>query len=503
MSEIEVITCTLKLSPTMVSYMDKYTVKQIRKAIDQDILRRDTREWLARRIEDKREEYSEQEARLLGRHLYETIFRDEIKTVFEARVKTAREEIEGEKKKRLRLELIFGEGTADLARLPWEFLYPNNDDFAQGFLAGEVDITLTRFIGPPLAKIPDPVDRPVKILLAVCVEEDFDEIKELKGLLANAKESGDVEVAELKNPTFDELKAKVHGRDWEPDIVHIIGEGVPGAIVLQREASAIDSDINFARSEQIFKRQAMPVQQGNPVGEERLRELFQGHAPKLVILQTCYSDKVVDGEALYTAAQSIVGAGVPAVLAMQYDIERPVADKFASRLYEGLFKGDPIDVAVGDGRKRLRDRDSGGSSPYRAFGTPVIYLGHGRPLVKEPLQAPKSGSDKPPQESMTKRECPRCRAECPEEYCWSCGQRLIVICPKCKRELPNAMSRFCGKCGTPIPQRVDAGKDTFASTDAARAATISPRNAAPEPEPDNAPDPRAGTAALFQEDAAP
>src|SRR6266487_265825 len=465
--------CTLTFSVDGVCYTDNVMAEtKIDGDIDQDSLANDTRDWLVRRIEERREDYSQEEAKLLGRHLYEAIFRGRIRTEFEARVKRARE-----KRRRLRLELVFGPNMTELARLPWEFLYLAQGDVGDGFLAGEIDkLTLTRFIGPPLtsAQIPEPVDRPVKVLLAVCVKEStkerfrIPEIKELDGWLEKSEKRGDVqcspdvEVCRLPNPTFEQLRKAVQGElrgtdgeplfsaPWFPDVVHIIGEGVPGAIVLQREAGHIASDSARAEGARLSGFATAPVKEDQPVEAQRLKQLFGDHKPLLVILHTCYSDKL-DGESIYTAAQSIVGEGVTAVLAMQFTIYRGASDKFAQLLYERLLEGDSIDVAVTFARLPLRDRDVSKESPYRAFGTPVIYLGHDKPLAKErpEQQASRSGAAKLPQ--AEKRQCPRCQEMCVLLFCWNCG--LCFKCPACKVDFEHALGNYCGACAEPIQQK--------------------------------------------------
>lgn len=467
--------CTLTFSLDGVCYTDDVmSEEKINGSIDRDSLASDTRDWLVQRIEERRDDYSQEEARLLGRHLYEAIFRGQIRSEFEARIKTAKD-----KRRRLRLELVFGPNMTELARLPWEFLYLAQGEVGDGFLAGEIDkITLTRFIGQPLsaAQIPEPVDRPVKVLLAVCVKGStkdrfrIPEIRELDEWLERAEKPGDaqpgpdVELCRLPNPTFEQLRQAVQGEPkdaagnplqaapWFPDVVHIVGEGKPGAIVLSREAGSIASDSAYARGASLAGHAAAPVEEDQPVEAQRLKQLFDNHVPKLVVLQTCYSDKV-DGEALYTAAQSIVGEGVPAVLAMQFAIARDAADRFARLLYTKLLEGDSIDVAVTFARLALRDRDVSKQSPYRAFGTPVIYLGHDKPLVKERVEqpAPRSVAARLPQQPADKRECPRCEMMCASLFCWNCGLRFK--CPSCAEDFENPVGSFCGTCGELIQQQ--------------------------------------------------
>lgn len=471
MANSNVLTCTLTLSPTKVSYQDRLSQQRPTAPLDNDSLRVDTRDWLIQRIEGKGDDYDEAAARLLGRHLYELVFRGSIRTRFQDAMRVARED-----QALLRLELVFTNGTSELARLPWEFLYPNEGNGSAGFLAGQVDVyTLTRFIDPPPTseRRPKPIEGALRVLLVVSVsgrEDPFTipEIKNLSALLDDkARSSGqgrpEVEVHRLANPSYDELLntvvGKVRGPDgmwdempnpWLPHVVHIVGEGVPGAIKLQRETAAIDSEQAVAESARLARLPIPTVANDESVGAERLRAIFMPHSPKFVFLQTCFSGRV-DGNALFMAAEGILKAGVPAVLAMQYDIEREAADSFAQRVYQELLAGKAIDVAVVHGRNRLREGSVSPHSPYRAFGTPVIYLGHDGPLVKRRPETPAPVREKKlaPDDTVSQHECPRCHTLCLYRACPNCA--LLFDCP-CGTPYENPLGKICGKCKRKIEQ---------------------------------------------------
>jgi predicted RNA-binding Zn-ribbon protein involved in translation (DUF1610 family) len=474
MANDKVLTCTLTLSPTMATYRDRLAQERPEVGLDSDALRKDTRDWLIQRIEDKREDYDEAAARLLGRHLYELVFRDAIRTRFKHAMQFARDD-----QALLRLELIFTTGTSQLASLPWEFLYPNEESGSAGFLAGQVDVyTLTRFIDPPLTseQRPKPISRALRVLLVVSLPPDrsgdpfsIPEIKNLSALLdANARGSGQgspaVEVHRLPNPTYDDLLNTVNGKikglqgawaetadPWLPDVVHIVGEGVPGAIKLMREAATVESETAVAASARLAGQPVPLVAKDEPVGAERLRTIFMPHPPKFVFLQTCFSGRV-DGDALFMAANGIVNAGIPAVLAMQYDIERDAADSFAHRVYQELLAGKAIDVAVVHGRNRLREDGVSPHSPYRAFGTPVIYLGHDGPLVERRSEAQATVREKKvaPDDAAVPHECPRCGTQCRYQACPTCA--LDFDCTNCETPYENPLGKICGRCKAKIVQ---------------------------------------------------
>jgi CHAT domain len=458
----EIVTCTMTLlDTTTVVYEDDLTDTRTPGEVDPDRLRRDTREWFADWVARKEQVCERHEVELLGRHLYETLFRGKVRQEFEKRIDFVRKRADS----RLRLQLIFHEGAKELARLPWEFLYLDRGDGDERFLAGEAEqYVLTRFVPlPDSAKVPASLERPVKVLLAACTTEglEAEEIKELIALLkTSASVAPEVDLHELSNPTYAALKEAVQGvaknpdgtaESWKPDIVHVIGHGEPGAILLRRDDEAIADDQAVALDAKLRGEAAPPVATDEPVEAMTLRGLFDPHHPPFVFLQTCYSD-AVDSVALYTTAQRIVQAGVPAVVAMQYDIERGPADKFACRVYEQLFDGKGIAAAVSAGRILLRE-GAGATSPYRAFGTPVVYLGHDGPLVKErpkPRNKPAKANPEPEQRDAETRECPRCGRICRYRACPQCALRFN--CEQCKLPLEEPLGVICGACEKEIQQ---------------------------------------------------
>jgi hypothetical protein len=457
--EQTVVTCSVTITKE-----DDYKVRyadSLRKYADgpvaQDALRDETVKWLANRVEEYRveggtsEEYSEREARLLGRYLW-THFPDKVAAALAECLQSA----EGVNR-RVRLELIFEESAKELARLPWEFLVANRPGTFSGFIAERVDkFTLTRFMNRPSPdpEFTTPVELPLRVLLAICMEGcradrfSIPETHELCAALVTAKGNAEVVLMEVANPTHNQLKDLVCGT-FNPHVVHIVGHGVPGAIKMRREQDDIDSDSLLAESARKKGQPAPKVETHAPVKAAELKQVFDNHPPKLVILQTCYGDKgggEADDTELYTVAQSIVDAHVPAVLAMQYDIEIAAADKFAVKLYERLIDAAPIDVAVGEARRHLLGTGVVSKSPRRAFGTPVIYLGHDRPLVRKRSQEtePQLGSDALRELPADTWTCPRCSTKCKRKRCAICG--LVFFCEICGNMYENPLGTYCSDC---------------------------------------------------------
>jgi hypothetical protein len=466
--------------------------KEIKGSVDSDPLRQDTLKWLAERAANPDENGClEPEVKLLGRHLFETLFSDRVLDAFTDLVN----DVQADTEKGLCLQLIFQEDASELARLPWEFLVMDLGNGNERFLAGEVEqFLLTRFMPSQPAKEIAPLHRPLKVLMAACTNDvtgESDEqftIEEIKGLVETLAEHEkpsssrdgeiDIDVRRAPNPTYDQLKDAIQGRtfttpggeQWLPDVVHVIGHGEPGAILLRRADSQVDDDRVVQQNERWLGHPVRPVLEDAAVEATTLVELFKPYKPYLLFLQTCYSD-AIDSRELYATSQRMVAAGIPAVVAMQYDIDRGAADKFAVRVYKDLLEGKSIAQAISAGRQVLRLPDSGAKKPFRAFGTPVIYLGVDGPLLVRPKTRPvqQSPTQASHREDAQIRECPRCGELCRYDNCPECT--LYFNCQVCGTELENPLGVICGKCRTKIEQEPWQGKPSRAQPAAPDTAT--------------------------------
>jgi len=103
------------LSKTKLEYREGYR-DPIEGSVDSNSLRQETLQWLAERAARPDESGClEPEIKLLGRHLFETLFSGKVLTAFTGLVK----EVEADAEKDLCLQLIFHEDAGELARLPW------------------------------------------------------------------------------------------------------------------------------------------------------------------------------------------------------------------------------------------------------------------------------------------------------------------------------------------------------------------------------------------------
>ena len=77
--------------------------------------------------------------------------------------------------------------------------------------------------------------------------------------------------------------------------------------------------------------------------------LSNHHSLRFVVLNACEGGRSDDQDPFAGVAQTLAKQGVPAVLAMQFEISDRAAIHFSERLYRAsLVRGDPIDAARSD-----------------------------------------------------------------------------------------------------------------------------------------------------------
>jgi hypothetical protein len=96
-------------------------------------------------------------------------------------------------------------------------------------------------------------------------------------------------------------------------------------------------------------------------------------------------DWVFEFRGIHSVAQSLMQQGIPAVVAMQFEVTDEAAIAFAQRFYEVLAAGHLVDTAVAEARKAIF-----GQGHEVEWGTPVLYLrsSEGHIFDLEPVAEP-------------------------------------------------------------------------------------------------------------------
>ncbi len=240
-----------------------------------------------------------------------------------------------------------------VAALPWESLY--DPDRHVAFAAtGKSPLVrvegVYRYIGPPRSLR---VTTPLKILVAAPDDpaETIDIESEIKGIrqILRAVDSDKIQAVVLSGRfSVIDLRRKIEAE--QPDFVHLITHGSPDGIVLWQQRLPVL--VSGAALQSIFERTA---------------------SVKLVLLNACLSAQGSEQTALSSVGSRLLQAGIPAVIAMQFEIRDDVAIEFAHFLYEELVTGScpgAIDAAVAFARSSLYALNPGDFS----YGTPVLWL---------------------------------------------------------------------------------------------------------------------------------
>lgn len=242
---------------------------------------------------------------------------------------------------------------APVAALPWESLYDKNRNQA---FAARARTPLVRIENQHrhIASTRDlRADLPIKILLAIPEDPSgqIDEAQEIEQIMALQKTLGPAFLhVEPFTGRFNIIDLRRKVQSTQADILHIVAHGQPDGILLwQRDKP------DFA-----------------PPSALRTA-VEQAESLKLVFLNACLAGQISERDRFATVGPQLLQSGIPAVIAMQYEIVDQTAIDFAQYLYEELISGTApgaIDVAVGTARSNLYalDPDSFG------YGTPILWL---------------------------------------------------------------------------------------------------------------------------------
>jgi len=289
-------------------------------------------------------------ARELGGKLFDTIFSGEVLACLKSSLDKAscREEKTG-----LRLKLRLQE-VPELADLPWEFLLDTSLD---RFFAQSNQTPIVRYIEMPERIKPITVNLPLHLLVMISSPSDYlrldveRERSRLEETLEPLIKAGKVRVKWLENPTLTDLLRCL--REGEYHLFHFIGHGgfdkkrEEGVLVLEDEQG-----------------------RGWLADAHRIGTILHDHPSlRLAVLNSCEGARNSLTDPFAGVAADLIRQGVPAVVAMQFEITDEAAITFAGEFYTALAQGFPVDAAVAEARKAIY-----GLPNDIEWGTPVLYM---------------------------------------------------------------------------------------------------------------------------------
>jgi tetratricopeptide (TPR) repeat protein len=305
----------------------------------------------------RRVETSEVEAaKRFGEKLYAALFTADVRSAMQSSIDQARQRGEsGEERVGLRLRLRLVE-VPELAGVPWEYIY---NPGLNRFLALSTETPLVRYLDLPERIRPLKVVQPLRVLVMLPAPSDFPELDvrqewlNLSTTLAGLQQAGLVQLDLLEVSTLTGLQRQLRRDEYH--IFHFIGHGAfdrnaaDGLLILEDEDG-----------------------RGRPVSGQDLAMLLHDHASlRLAVLNACEGALSAVDDPFAGVAQSLVQGGLPAVIAMQFEITDRAAIIFAHEFYRAMSDGYPVDAALTEARKVLLTESRGNGLEW---GTPVLYM---------------------------------------------------------------------------------------------------------------------------------
>ena len=281
-----------------------------------------------------------------GGRLYGAVFQDELREVLQRSLSLTRAQQAG---MRLRLRLA---DTPELAGLPWEFLY---DPRHNRFLAQSRRTPLVRYLDLPNPPQPLSVQGPLRLLVMISSPSDYpaldteQEWSLLTSALAEQQAAGRVIIERLP-ASMSALRQRLRRDQFH--VVHFIGHGRyrpdwgSGVLIMQDRAG---------RAQEV-------------TGEELGGLLTDYDQTRLAVLNACEGARSDASDPFAGVAQSLIQQGLPAVVAMQFEITDDAAIIFACEFYGAIADSYPLEAALAEARGAIRDEGN-----LTEWGTPVLY----------------------------------------------------------------------------------------------------------------------------------
>jgi hypothetical protein len=283
-----------------------------------------------------------------GQTLFEAVLPDEVRSSYRLSREKAREQHKG-LRIRLRIE------APDLAALPWEFLY---DESEGNFVCLSNETPIVRYL--ELDRPPEPVEiePPLRVLGMIAAPEDRPQLnvsrerQRMSEAIAALDAKGRVTLTWLEGQTWQDLQRAMRKGPWH--VFHFVGHG---------GFDAQSGEGMLALAKEDGRTHRLPA--------TKLGQLLADHRPlRLAVLNACQGAQASADDIFSSTASVLIRRGIPAVVAMQYEITDRAAIEFSRGFYESLAEGLPVDAAVAEARKAVNF-----SMAYTVeWGTPVLHM---------------------------------------------------------------------------------------------------------------------------------
>jgi hypothetical protein len=284
-----------------------------------------------------------------GERLFKAIFDGAVYGCFHSSLDEVKRQQAG---LRLRLRLA---DVPELANVPWEYLYYNSA--FDRFLCLSSETPIVRYLDLPERIRPLAVKPPIRILVMISSPTNYPKLEveqewaNLNQALDDLKRRGLVTLEKLEKANLTALQKQLRLADYH--IFHYIGHGGfdsqshDGVLIMEDEH-------NF----------------GHAVSGRNLGTiLYDERTLRLVLLNACEGARGSITEPFAGTAQSLVRQGIPAVIAMQFEVTDQAAITLAHEFYDALADGYPLDAALAEARKAIFAQGNNVE-----WGTPVLYM---------------------------------------------------------------------------------------------------------------------------------
>ncbi len=289
-----------------------------------------------------------QAAKEFGGRLFDTVFDEEVRACLRSSINDAKQQRKGV---RLRFHL---DAAPELAEIPWEYLYHSK---LNRFFSLSVETPIVRYLELPERIQPLRVTPPVKILVMISSPYNFPRLEvesewgKLKEALSDLEKRGLIALTRLKKAGLPALQKQLRRDDYH--IFHFIGHGgfdkqaQDGMLILEDEHG-----------------------RGHQVSGQYLGALLHDELTlRLALLNACEGARAGSADPFSGTAQSLVQQGVPAVIAMQFEVTDKTAITLAHEFYSALAESYPVDTALAEARKAIYAQGN-----EIEWGTPVLYM---------------------------------------------------------------------------------------------------------------------------------
>jgi peptidoglycan hydrolase-like protein with peptidoglycan-binding domain len=244
-------------------------------------------------------------------------------------------------------------GAPELLSVPWEFLYRR-----PRFLASQRRSPLVRLLDTGSLVPPPTIDSTVRMLAVVASPKDLPaldvdgERRRIERAVAGMAAAERIELDWLDPASPRALRHAL--RDGNYQVLHYVGHSAftaqgEGMLYLEQEPDGNSIAVDSTLFANLLSDQ------------DRLR---------LVVLNSCEGARTTLSDPYAGVATTLIQLGVPAVVAMQFEISDDAALVFAEELYTNLIgRQDPIDAAVAEARKAVYTE----VDPLE-WATPVLFV---------------------------------------------------------------------------------------------------------------------------------